>query len=74
MTDLSMLTKLIPVVKELATNKDLLQALVVLSKIPCEMKGLKIEATPEGGFSFSLDEITTGVKEDEQSSLTPPPQ
>ena len=64
LTDISMISKLIPVLKELATNKDLLQAIVVLSKIPCKMQGLKIEAT-ESGFSFSLDSIETGVKEDE---------
>ena len=73
LTDISMITKLLPVVKELTTNKDLLNAIIALSKIPCELRGLKVEAT-ESGFNLSLDEIKTGVKEDEQSSLTPPPQ
>lgn len=60
-----MINKLIPVVKELATNKSLLDALVTLSKIPCEMHGFEVEASPEGGVHFKIDSIKTGVKEDE---------
>lgn len=62
LTDISMISKLIPVLKELATNKDLINALVTLSKIPCSIDGVKFEAT-DSGCKFECGRITKGVKE-----------
>lgn len=59
-------SELLKLIAWLCSNKEFVAQLKEISKIPCTLKGLKISTKAEDReFNFELDELTTGVKQDE---------